>query len=122
MATATTDQLPQIKNLVRLDDQSGFTTQVGKQVLSSQSVNFINNMLAQLQRAKIPVKSLILPKQAQELDLRTNDRPYYVKFYLSGDVLYETGQFLASRHYFDQNHKQPQRYLDVRLGGKIFYK
>jgi hypothetical protein len=70
----------------------------------------------------VSVSSLTLPKTAQELDLRTKDRPYYVKFYLGGDALLQAGQFLATRRQFDTSNTQPAEYLDVRVEGKIFYK
>ena len=122
VATGVTEQQPKIKGLTTLSDQSGFKTFLGERVLSAQSVNFINSVLAQAAHANIPVKSLILPTQYQELDLQTADRAYFVKFYLGGDALLQTGQFLAARHNFDANGNQPSQYLDVRVPGKIFYK
>jgi hypothetical protein len=70
----------------------------------------------------VSIKSLTLPKSVQELDLHTSDRTYFVKFYLGGDALQQTGQFLAARHQFDITNSQPAEYLDVRVAGKIFYK
>ena len=122
VATAVARSLPQIKNLTTLTDQSGFGAEPGQQVLSAQSVAFINNVLGQTARSKIPVKSLVLPPQADEMDMYTSDRSYYVKFYLNGDPLLQSGQFLAARHNFDQTAAQPSQYLDVRVPGKIFYK
>ncbi len=122
VATNIAKNLPQVKNLTTLSDQSGFTARPGQQVLSAQSVSFINNLLVQTDRASVSVKSLVLPPQAEELDLRTTDQGYYVKFYLGGDPILQTGQFLAARHNFAQSGKQPAEYLDVRVPGKIFYK
>ena len=122
VATNVANKLPQIKNLTTLSDQSGFTARPGQQVLSAQSVSFINNLLVQTNRASVPVKSLVLPPQAEELDLRTTDQSYYVKFYLGGDPILQTGQLLAARHNFAQSGKQPAEYLDVRVPGKVFYK
>lgn len=117
-----TSALPNIKNLPTLDDQSGFSTQVGKHVLSSSAVNFINTVISQSKHSKISIKSMALPPLAQELDLHTNDKPYFVKFYLGGDAIVQTGQFIAARHQFDAKNIQPNEYLDVRVNGKIFYK
>lgn len=114
--------LPQVKNLPTVADQSGFSTKSGKQVLSMGQVNFIKVLIAQTTRSKVPVQSLTLPALPAELDLRTPDRPYFVKFFLGGDALQQTGQYLAARHNFDQSGSQPGQYLDVRVTGKIFYK
>jgi hypothetical protein len=122
VAVGRADQLPNIKGLTHVSDDSGFKVKPGVQVLSSNSINFINSLIGQCQYAKVPIASLTLPPLAEELDLRTKDQPYFVKFYLGGDVLSETGQFLAARKHFSDIHQQPSQYLDVRVAGKIFYK
>ena len=122
VATSAIPKLTRSASLVTLTDQSGFAAHIGGQVLSAQSVSFINNLLAQTTYANVPVKSLVLPPQALELDLRTTDQSYYVKFYLGGDPLLQAGQFLAARHNFSQSGQQPSQYLDVRVPGRIFYK
>ncbi|MGH7156635.1 MAG: hypothetical protein ACREGG_00760, partial [Candidatus Saccharimonadales bacterium] len=86
------------------------------------SVGFINTVIAECKHSKVPISSLVLPTTPQELDLHTADQPYYVKFYLGGDVLNEAGQFLAARNHFAQTKQSPSQYLDVRVQGKIFYK
>jgi cell division septal protein FtsQ len=121
-AVARASDLPAIKNLTAVDDQSGYPDGVGRQILSSSSVIFISNLMAQARNAGVPVTSLTLPAIPQEIDLRTKDQPYYVKFYLDGDVLAQAGQFLAARKHFIQAHQAPSQYLDVRVSGKIFYK
>jgi cell division septal protein FtsQ len=114
--------LPAIKSLLTLSDQSGFAITVGQAAMSSADVSFINTLAAQAKHANASISSMTLPALAQELDLRTSDRGYYVKFFLGGDVLQQTGQFLAARHNFDQTGNQPAQYLDVRVPGKIYYK
>lgn len=121
-AVAYASSLPSIKGLPVVQDNSGFKTSLGQQVLSAESVTFINNVIAQCQHAGINIGSMSLPAVPQELDLRTTDQSYYVKFYLGGDLLEQAGQFLASRNHFDQTHQPPSQYLDVRVPGKIFYK
>jgi hypothetical protein len=115
-------ELRHIKNLLLVNDQSGFHAQVGHPVLSSSETAFINTVIAQCQHAKVPIASLVLPATAEELDLRTTDQPYFVKFFLGGNAMDETGQFLAARQHFKQTNQPPSQYLDVRVAGKIFYK
>lgn len=121
-AVAKTTDYPKIKNLPQVTDVSSFTAAAGRQVLSSGEINFISTVLAQCRHAGVAVKALTLPQAAQEIDLTTTDQPYYVKFYLGGDVLTQTGQFLAARHQFSTTNTQPSEYLDVRIAGKVFYK
>jgi hypothetical protein len=122
IAVAKASSLPKISDLVAVNDQSGFGLSIGKQALSSQSVGFIQALIRQCQRSKVKIASLTLPALPQEIDLRTADQPYFVKFYLGGDVDIETGQFLAARQKFAQSSITPAEYLDVRVAGKIFYK
>jgi cell division septal protein FtsQ len=122
VAVAKTSEFNGAQNLLVVEDQSGFNAEVGKQVMSADAVNFINTLTRQSEHAKVTISSLTLPKTAQELDLRTKDKPYFVKFYLGGDALLQAGQFLATRHQFDASNNQPVEYLDVRVPGKIFYK
>jgi cell division septal protein FtsQ len=121
-AAATIAQLPKLKNLASIDDQSGFNIQTGGQVLSTASVSFIDSLLAECKRANIPIASLALPSQPQEIYLHTKDQPYFVKFYLGGDAVSQTGQFLAARQHFLETKQPPSQYLDVRISGKVFYK
>ena len=122
LAVAAAGSLPKIHGLLSVNDQSGYAAAVGKQVLSSQSVSFIEALIKQCQRAKVPISAINLPALPQEVDLRTADQPYFVKFYLSGDVNVQAGQFLAARQKFAQSNTTPAEYLDVRVSGKIFYK
>jgi hypothetical protein len=105
-----------------VQDQSGFNPQAGKQVMSASSVKFISNLLVELKHANVQVSQLFLPPKAQELDMRTVDQPYYVKFYMGGDVLQQSGQFLAARHQFQKDDTKPAEYLDVRVAGKVYFK
>lgn len=122
VAVARSADLPAIKNLPLLNDQTGYDIKTGQQALSISSVKFISTLLAECKRAHIPVKSLTLPLAPLELDLRTSDEPYFVKLYLDGNALVQTGQFLAARHKFASGGGQPTQYLDVRVEGKVFYK
>ncbi len=122
VVAAKASDLPKVKDLTAIEDQSGFSAIVGQQVLSSSAVSFINVIAAECRYAKVQILSLTLPSLPQELDLRTKDRPYFVKFYLGGDPLIQAGQFIASRNQFTHTGNQPAQYLDVRVSGKIFYK
>ncbi len=115
-------QLAGSSSLPSVIDQSGFAAAPGKQVLGTEVIAFINTVLAQCRRAGVKVQSLTLPAAAQELDLRVQNQPYFVKFYLGGDALNQTGQYLAAKHKFDSENSQPEQYLDVRVTGKIYYK
>lgn len=115
-------QLANASTLPTVIDQSGFSAESGKQVLGTETIAFINTVLAESKRGGVRVESLTLPAAAQELDLRAQNQPYFVKFYLGGDALNQVGQYLAAKHKFDSENSQPGQYLDVRVAGKVFYK
>lgn len=122
VVAATSASLSSAAKLPSLIDQSGFTAVPGKQVLGSQAIGFINSLLAQCQQAGVKVSSLTLPPSPSELDLRAEASSYFVKFDLNGDVLIQTGQYLAAKHKFDTEGSPPSQYLDVRVAGKIYYR
>lgn len=122
IAVNRSEELPNVVGLPQVLDQSGFPISKGTQALSGSAVGFINAVLAQSKRSKVPIKSLSLPAAAQELHVRTEDTPYYVKFYLGGDARTQIGQFLAARAQFAKSGINPSGYLDVRVAGKIFYR
>ncbi|MEX1995454.1 MAG: hypothetical protein WD887_01630 [Candidatus Saccharimonadales bacterium] len=122
VAVNLSDQMPNVKGLPQIVDQSGFPVSKGTQVLSGSAVGFISAILSQSKHSKVPVKSLTLPAAAQELHVRTADKSYFVKFYLGGDARTQIGQFLAARKQFARAKISPAQYLDVRVHGKIFYK
>ncbi len=121
VAVTNRTDLAKLSGLPLLLDQTGFNVSLGKQVISSEQVKFINQLIAQSKKFKVPIASLTLPAKAQELDLRTKDHSYFIKFFLGGDSSTQIGQYLAARHQFDQTGKQPSKYLDVRVSGKIYY-
>ena len=110
------------KKLTVLNDQSGLKITAGQPVLSSREIDFINQLIVQCQRSNVPIQTITLPPIAQELDLRTTDRPYFIKFYLGSEALSQIGQFLAARQQLNSGDNQPQEYLDVRVVGKIYYR
>lgn len=112
---------PNIGKLVQITDKSGFEVNVGKPILSTDNINFLNTLLAELARSQVPIKELVLPNSPAEADLYTQDAAYYTKFYMGGDAIIQSGQYLAARNSF-KSQPAPSQYLDVRVAGKIFYK
>jgi cell division septal protein FtsQ len=115
-------QYPKVIGLPQVIDQSGYSVSRGRQILSSRDISFLRNLIEHCKSNGIPVQSLVLPSSAQEIDLHTTDKRYFVKFYLNGDSDLQIGQFLAARHEFGVKNINPEQYLDVRISGKIFYK
>lgn len=121
-AVGLSENFPKITNLPVISDQISLPVKTGEVVLGKETSQFILAVLAQCQQANVPVASFNLPKGSPEIDLRTTDRNYFIKFNSDGDVLIQTGQFLAARAQFDRSGGGPSEYLDVRVEGRIYYK
>lgn len=111
-----------ITNLPVITDQSSLPVAPGVVVLGHDMSRFILAILAQCQASGIPVAAFNLPQGSQDIELRTSDQPYLVKFHQGGDPRVQTGQFIAARQQFNKDGTQPSQYLDVRVEGRIYYK
>lgn len=112
---------PGLNGLPTLTDESDYPVKIGSVVLGKGTSNFILAVIVQCQKFNVPVASFDLANNSQEVDLRTKDKPYYVKFNLLNDPATQIGQFMAARAQFAKS-GDPAEYLDVRVDGRIYYK
>jgi hypothetical protein len=110
-----------LSSLPEVTDQSGFDIKTGKQVLSSDDIQFILAVNKEMKVYGIPVKMLAIPNLAQQLNVYTTDSSYYTKFFTGGDPALQAAQMIAARQQFASS-GGPSQYLDVRVSGKVFYK
>lgn len=110
------DELPVVT------DQSGLDLDIGKNILTGTSVNFIEVVNAQLKAQHLKVNTLTLPPAASELIITIEGLPYSVKFNLLEDARQQSGAFLALKAKLDGDKKTPAEYVDVRVPEKVYYK
>lgn len=122
VVTGRSSDFPGVKGLPVVIDDSGFEAKPGNQVLSARSTVFIAVLTDSLNKKNIKVQSLSLPALPYELHLRTENTPYYTKFFINSEPRQQIGQYLAAREEFFTSGSQPAQYLDVRVPGKIFFK
>lgn len=105
-------------------DQSATTVALGKQVLPKSSMQFIASVLAQYTAKSISVESLILPRSAYELNVRSVGDSYYVKYSMlnATSVTQQVGGYFSMREYLTLKQITPAEYVDVRLNGRAYYK
>jgi len=115
--SAAESKLPQVV------DQSGLRVQLNHQVLSSQSVTFIQTVVAQLAAKHMTVSSMVLPAGSSELDVHLAGQTYFVKFNLRDDsaARQQVGTFLATIAQLQKNNTPPAKYIDVRVLGRAYY-
>jgi hypothetical protein len=102
-------------------DQSGLSTDIGKTALPSGTIQFITTVVNQLHAKQVSLQSITLPAIAQEVDMKPNSQPYFIKFNVNGDAREEAGSFLASKQKLEQTNSVPGQYIDVRVPGRAYY-
>lgn len=103
-------------------DESGLDVTVSKTALPRSDISFITEVAGQLKAQKISVDRWSLPAGTSELRAKVTGGPYYVKFNLRGKAREESGAFIATRKYLNNQHIIPAEYIDVRVSGRTFYK
>lgn len=115
---ASTKDLPQVA------DQSGLPVQLNHQALTSDDVNFIQTVMAELNAKHVKASSITLPASSRELDVAIAGQPYYVKFNLEAgpkDARQQVGTYLAAVAQLQRQHATPSKYVDVRVDGRAYY-
>ena len=111
------------QGLLTVQDRSNLPVEIGKQTVTSDTVAFINAVVAQLKAKNIEPAELILPTSGtNQLDIKMNGLPYYLKTDVNGDARLQVGSFLAVKEKLDRDRVVPAEYIDVRVEEKVFYK
>jgi hypothetical protein len=106
-----------------LSDQSGLRIEPNRQALPATDISFIQTVIAQLSAKQFKVSNMTLPAAASEVDVHLLGQPYMVKFNLqSNDARGESGTFLATINQLRRQNVTPGQYIDVRVGGRAYYK
>lgn len=105
-----------------IQDQSGIDIKLGKQVLTTETIQFVLDANYQLASKSFKISGLTLPISVNELDIRLEGLPYYVKTDATGNVREQIGSFIAVHDYLQEQGITPTEYIDVRVEEKVFYK
>lgn len=105
-----------------VSDQSGIAPKMGMQALPRSDVYAIQVILRQLKEKGIAVESMVLPNNAQRLEVRLQGRPYGVRFNLHDNILQQAGAYIAVQRKLDKDNVQPKEYIDVRVADRVYYK
>ena len=109
-------------NAVRLYDQSGLPLKPGNQILTRDTVSFINEVILQMRAKGVKISSLTLPAKPFEMQLRVEGFDYYVRFNTLGDARLQSGTYLALKENLESKKQKPAEYIDVRVEDRAFYK
>jgi cell division septal protein FtsQ len=115
--------LPTASKLPQIVDQSGLHISVGRQVLTSDDVAFVQTIMAELAAKHVSVTSIVLPATSRELDVYIDHQLYFIKFNLANnDARQQAGTYLATVAELKRQHVTPKHYIDVRVDGRAYYK
>ncbi|MGH7234491.1 MAG: hypothetical protein ACREF7_03550 [Candidatus Saccharimonadales bacterium] len=121
---ASTHSVPvaELKDLPQVDTPNGASAS-GSQVLTPDSVIFIETVRQALGIKGVQISKMDLVPMAEELDVYPLGVPYFIKFNLNQtDALSQVGTYLATIATLKQQNVTPSQYVDVRLDGRAYYK
>lgn len=108
-------------NLPVVNDQTGLEIAVGKTVLPAEQIAYITTVINQLKAQNVAIESVTLPASANQLDVKPQGVPYFIKFNLVTDAREGVGTFIATKKKLDQSKTTPSQYIDVRVPGRAYY-
>lgn len=124
MAVADLRQLPDgvRQTLPVLQDQTDLEIAIGKQAITSNTVAFVESLTTQFEAKDLKITQLSLPSAANELDIRIEGVPYYIKTDTTGNARLQAGSFIAVYEQLKRQGITPKEYVDVRVEEKAFYR
>ncbi len=117
----------QVKNqsqlkLPTIKDLSNPSIELGKPVLTTESIKFITDVNKQFQAEGLKAQQLTLPASPNELDVKLAGQKYFIKMDTTGDSREQVGAYLAVKRKLASLQDSPSQYIDVRVPGRVFYK
>ncbi len=116
------DVVNPLSNVTTVTDETNLPVTVGQQILPADTVAFISAVIAQFKATNTPVQSVVLPLEANELQVRVSGEPYVVRFNTLEDARVQVGTFLAVKQRLQGSGVVPKEYIDVRVPERAYYK
>jgi hypothetical protein len=108
--------------LATVTDNTGLVVSKGEIAFPKDNVDFITTVLLQLKAKNITTESITLPPISNDLHIKLQGRPYFVKFNLQGSALEQTGALLAIEDRLKGDGNEPSEYIDVRVEDRAYIK
>lgn len=111
-----------LTNVPTVSDETNLPIESGKQVLPSDTVTFIVQLLAHLSSTDVSYETVTLPLEVNEVRVKPMGVPYYVRFNSLQDARTQVGTYLAVKNRLRESRDQPKEYIDVRVEERAYYK
>lgn len=124
-ALFTVDNAPDatpLRDLPTIQDQSSFTIERGKAVLSRSQLAAISEVRYQLGSKNIAIDSVTIRGGGGEMQVKPSGEPYYVRFNFFEDTKKASGTYLAVREQLQRENMKPAEYVDVRIPERAYIK
>lgn len=118
----TASQIKTVSGIPLVDDQTNIPVKVGSPALTNDTVKFIRTVVGELRIKDIKVKSLSLPRTAEELDVHLEGVTYYLKLNLLNEPKQQAGAYLALRQKLSNENIRVAEYVDLRVDERVYYK
>lgn len=112
----------QIHGLKTVSDQTNLPITVGQQVLPEDTVSFISELIQQFDATETGIESIILPLEANEVQVRLVGKSYFVRLNVLEDARTQVGTLLAVINRLTESREEPKEYIDVRVQERAYYK
>ncbi len=108
---------------VQIVDNSGITLKVGTTaIVSNRFLSFVGKVVALSKSYKYTVTQAALPSDTtRELEVKLKEGNYLVKLSIDRPAGEQVEDMVSAVKYFNRHNEHP-KYIDVRVGGKAFYK
>lgn len=106
------------KNLISVNDTSGYEIEYGKPALTSRQIGYINEFLGQMKAKKIPVSEMSIEGGGVELHVRFKDKKHFLKLSFFSSARQSSGAYLAV---LDKN-IPISNYVDLRIPDRAYIK
>lgn len=123
-AVVATKNVPALSklSLPQVTDSSSLQIEPGTAALPKEHVEFIIQLMHQLEGQKLNIETLTLPTVPNELHVRVAGDKYFVKFNMQGSARLQAGAYSAMRKQLSAGGIKPKEYVDVRVEERAFYK
>lgn len=111
-----------VTDLATISDQTNLPITVGTQVLPEATVTFIREVIQQLEATETSFESVVLPVEANEIQVRPTGKPYVIRFNSLEDARTQVGTYRAVQQRLEGSGVAPAEYIDVRVAERAYYK